>query len=145
MYLTTLSFQSGSYTLCQGSQKKAAYSTRGRILYTVCPFFYHSYVGTGKPTKTFCATVHAPMTSLKVSIKNLISWTDSWLLKVFYAISVLRALSMTRWMFVVKQVPVCFLTFLILFDYVVLRKLYVHSLFMLETVVFPECLLFLNQ
>ena len=26
--------------------------------------FYLSYVGTGKPTKALCVTVHAPMTSL---------------------------------------------------------------------------------
>ena len=35
---------------------------------------YLSYVGTGKPI------VHAPMTSLKVSIINFISWTESLLL-----------------------------------------------------------------
>ena len=28
--------------------------------------FYLSYVGTGKPTKTLCLTVHAPVTSLKL-------------------------------------------------------------------------------
>ena len=33
--------------------------------------FYLSYVGTGKPTKTLCVNVHAPNTSLKVSIINL--------------------------------------------------------------------------
>ena len=35
--------------------------------------FYLSYVGTGKPTKTLCVTVHATMTSLKVSVINFIS------------------------------------------------------------------------
>ena len=35
--------------------------------------FYLSYSGTGKPTKTLCVTVHAPVTSLKVSIINFIS------------------------------------------------------------------------
>ena len=35
--------------------------------------FYLSHVGTGKPTKTFCVTVNAPMTSLKLSIINFIS------------------------------------------------------------------------
>ena len=35
--------------------------------------FYLSYVGTGKPIKTLCVTVHAPITSLKVSIINFIS------------------------------------------------------------------------
>ena len=69
--------------------------------------FYLSYVGTDKPTKTLCVTVHAPMTSLKVSIINFISWTKSWLLNVFYTISVTRALSRTSRMFVFKQVPVC--------------------------------------
>ena len=68
--------------------------------------FYLSHVVTSKPTKTLCVIVHAPMTSLKVSILNFISWTESWLLKVFYAISVTRALSRTSWMFVVKQMPV---------------------------------------
>ena len=34
---------------------------------------YLSYIGTGKPTKTVCVTVHAPMTSLKISIINFIS------------------------------------------------------------------------
>ena len=34
-------------------------------------------------------------------------WTESWLLKVFYAISVITALSRASWIFVVKQVPVC--------------------------------------
>ena len=85
-----------------------------------------------------------PMTSLKVSIINFISWTESWLLKVFYAISVTRALSRTSWMFVVKQVPVCNFILLI-FACVVLRKMHVHSLFTLETVGFPECLLFLDS
>ena len=106
--------------------------------------FYLSYVGTGKPTKTLCVTVHAPMTSLKVSIINFISWTESWLLKVFFDISVTRALSRTSWMFVVKQVPVCNFILLI-FACVVLRKVHVHSLFTFETVVFPECLLFLDS
>ena len=69
--------------------------------------FYLSYVGIGKPTKTLCVTVHGPLTSLKVSLVNFISWTESWLLKVVYAISVTRALSRTSWMFVAKQVPVC--------------------------------------
>ena len=35
--------------------------------------FYLSYVETGRPTKTVCATEHAPMTSLKGSIINFIS------------------------------------------------------------------------
>ena len=47
-------------------------------------------------------------------------------------------------MFVVKQVPVCNFILLI-FACVVLRKVYVHSLFALETVGFPECLLFLDS
>ena len=34
---------------------------------------YLSYVGTSKPTKTLCVTMHVPMTSLKVSIINFIS------------------------------------------------------------------------
>ena len=41
-----------------------------------CIQFVHSYLsyeGTGRPTKTFCVTVHAPVTSLKVSIINFIS------------------------------------------------------------------------
>ena len=47
-------------------------------------------------------------------------------------------------MFVVKQVPVC--NFILLrFACVVLRKVHVHSLFTLETVGFPECLLFLDS
>ena len=107
------------------NRSTAAYSTREQILYTVCCFLF-SYVGTDKPTKTLCVTVHAPMTSLKVSIINFISWTKSWLLKVFYAISVTRALSRTSWMFVVKQVPVCSSIWLI-FACVVLRKVHVHS------------------
>ena len=44
-------------------------------------------------------------------------------------------------MFVVKQV--CNVILLI-FACVVLRKVHVHSLFTLETVGFPECLLFLD-
>ena len=44
-------------------------------------------------------------------------------------------------MFVVKQVPVCNFILLI-FVCVVLRKAHVHSLSTLETVGFPECLLF---
>ena len=47
-------------------------------------------------------------------------------------------------MFVVKQVPVCNFILLI-FASVVLRKVHVHSLFTLETVGFPECLLFLDS
>ena len=47
-------------------------------------------------------------------------------------------------MFVVKQVPVCNFILLIL-ACVVLRKMQVHSLFTLETVGFPECLLYLDS
>ena len=47
-------------------------------------------------------------------------------------------------MFVFKQVPVCNFILLI-FVCVCLRKVRVHSLFTLETVVFPECLLFLDS
>ena len=47
-------------------------------------------------------------------------------------------------MFVVKQVPVCNFILLI-FACIVLRKVHVHSLFTLETVGFPECLLFLDS
>ena len=47
-------------------------------------------------------------------------------------------------MFVVKQVPVCNFILLV-FACVVLRKVHVHSLFTLETVDFPECLLFLDS
>ena len=47
-------------------------------------------------------------------------------------------------MFVVKQVPVCNFILLI-FARFVLRKVHVHSLFMLETVGFPECLLYLDS
>ena len=46
-------------------------------------------------------------------------------------------------MFVVKHVPVC--NFLLICACVVLRKVHVHSLFTLETVRFPECLLFLDS
>ena len=46
-------------------------------------------------------------------------------------------------MFVIKQVPVCNFILLI-FACVVLRKVQVHSLFMLDTGGFPECLLFLD-
>ena len=47
-------------------------------------------------------------------------------------------------MFVVKQVPVCnFILFIFAFN--VLRKVHVHSLFTLETVGFPECLVFLHS
>ena len=45
---------------------------------------------------------------------------------------------------VVKQVPVCNFILLI-FAGVVLRKVHVHSLFTLETVGFPECLLVLDS
>ena len=49
-------------------------------------------------------------------------------------------------MFVVKQVPVCNFILLLFACYcVVLRKVHVHSLFTLETVCFPECLLFLDS
>ena len=47
-------------------------------------------------------------------------------------------------MFVVKQVPVCNFILLI-FACVVLRKMHVQSLCTLETVGFPECLLFLDS
>ena len=47
-------------------------------------------------------------------------------------------------MFFVKQVPVCNFILLIC-ACVVLRKVHVHSVFMLETVGFPECLLFLDS
>ena len=47
-------------------------------------------------------------------------------------------------MFVVKQVPLCNFILLV-FACVVLRKVHVHSLFTLETVSFPECLLFLDS
>ena len=47
-------------------------------------------------------------------------------------------------MFLVKQVPVCNFILLI-FACVVLRKVHVYSLFTLETVGFPECLLFLDS
>ena len=40
-------------------------------------------------------------------------------------------------MFVVKQVPVC--------NFILLIFVHVHSLFTLETVGFPECLLFLDS
>ena len=79
------------------------------------------------------------MTSLKVSIINFISWTERWLLKVFYAISVTIALSRTSWKFVVKLVPV-YNFILLIFACVVLRKVHVHSLFTSKTVGFPECL-----
>ena len=45
---------------------------------------------------------------------------------------------------VVKQVSVCNFIVLI-FACVVLRKVHVHSLFTLETVGFPECLLLLDS
>ena len=49
-------------------------------------------------------------------------------------------------MFVVKQVPVCnFILRPLIVACVVLRKVHVHSLFTLETVGFPECLLFLDS
>ena len=32
--------------------------------------FYLAYVGTGKPTKTLCVTVYAPVTSLKLHFLN---------------------------------------------------------------------------
>ena len=44
----------------------------------------------------------------------------------------------------VEYVPVCNLI-LMIFSCVVLRKLHVHLLFTLETVGFPECLLFLDS
>ena len=47
-------------------------------------------------------------------------------------------------MVVVKQVLICNFVLLI-FACVVLRKMRVHSLFILETVGFPECLLFLDS
>ena len=47
-------------------------------------------------------------------------------------------------MFVVKQVSVRNFILLI-FARVVLRKVHMHSLFTLETVGFPECLLFLDS
>ena len=47
-------------------------------------------------------------------------------------------------MFVVKQVAVCNFILLI-FVCVVLRKVHVHSLLTLETLGFPECLLFLDS
>ena len=47
-------------------------------------------------------------------------------------------------MLVVKQVPV-YNFILLIFACVVLRKVHVHSLFTLETVGFPECLLFLDS
>ena len=47
-------------------------------------------------------------------------------------------------MLVVKQVPVCNFILLI-FACVVLRKVHVYSLFMLETMGFPECLLFFDS
>ena len=127
----------------KGPKRKPHIQLGDRFCIQFVPF-YLSYVGTGRPTKTLCVTEHAPVTSLKVSIINFISWKESWLLKAFYAISVTRALSRTSWMFVVKQVPVCnFILFI--FACVVLRKVHVHSLFTLETVGFPECLLFLDS
>ena len=50
--------------------------------------FYLSYV---KPIKTLCVNVHVPITLVKVYIRKFISWTESWLLKVSYAISATRA------------------------------------------------------
>ena len=47
-------------------------------------------------------------------------------------------------MMVVKQVPVCNFISLI-YACVVLRKVHVHSLFTLEKVGSPECLLFLDS
>ena len=47
-------------------------------------------------------------------------------------------------MFVIKQVPVCNFILLI-FAYVVLKKVHLHALFTLETVGFPEFLLFLDS
>ena len=47
-------------------------------------------------------------------------------------------------MFVAKQLPVCNFILLI-FACVVLKKMHMHSLFTLETVGFPECLLFLDS
>ena len=46
-------------------------------------------------------------------------------------------------MFVVKQVPPVCIFILLIFVCVVLRKVQMHSLFTLETVDFPKCLLFL--
>ena len=128
------SFQSGQYTVCQGSQKKAAYSIRGRICIQSVHFHF-SYVGTGKPTITLWVTVHAPMTSLK----------DHFLNRKLITESILRFFChKASWMFVVKQVPVCNFILLI-FACVVLRKMHVHSLFTLETVGFPEGLLLLDS
>ena len=104
--------------------------------------FYLSYVGTGKPTKTLCVTVHAPMTSLKVSIINFIfnrKLIAEYILRYFCHKSTFKDK-----LNVVKQVPVCNFILLI-FACFVLRKVHVYSLFTLETVDFPECVLFLDS
>ena len=117
---------------------KAAYSTRGRILYTFCPFLSVSYVITGKPTKTLCVTARAN------DVTEIISYKLHLLNRKFITECILRYFfcyqSTFEDKFVVKQVPVCNFILLI-FACVILRKVHVHLLFTLV----PECLLFLDS
>ena len=53
----------------KGPKRKPHIQLRDGFCIQLVPF-YISYVGTGRPTKTLCVSVHAPMTSLKVSIMN---------------------------------------------------------------------------
>ena len=104
----------------KGPKRKPHIQLRDGFCIQFVPF-YLSCIGIGRPTKTLCVTEHAPMTSLKALIINFISWNESWLLKVVYAIFVIKALSRAGWIFVVKQVPV-FNFIVLIFACAVLRK-----------------------
>ena len=94
--------------------------------------FYLSYVGTGKPTKTLCVTVHAPMTSLKVSAINVI-----FLNRKLITEGILRYFCSKSTFDVCRQTGASMQFILLIFASVVLRKVHVHSLLTLETVSLP--------
>ena len=110
--------------------------------------FYLSYVGSAKPTKTLCVTVHAPMTSLKVSILNRELITEGILNlepKVDYGRYFTLFLSPEHFRGQVECLSSnSFILHVLIFACVDLRKVLVDSFFTLETMDFPEFLLFLD-
>ena len=50
--------------------KRKTHIQLGDGCYVQFVHLYLCHVGTSKPTKTLCVTVHAPMTSMKVSVLN---------------------------------------------------------------------------
>ena len=79
MYLTTAvlnHFNLVNILSAKGPKRKPRVQLGDGFCIQFVPF-YLSKVGTGRPTKTMLVTVHTPMTSLKVSLINYSSRTES--------------------------------------------------------------------